>query len=129
MIFQVASLTEKVLVREEKEKLQEPPQECVTRKQEDIISRGKSEDILDSESPHYRDGVHSSLLEHFDSSYAFEPDHSDLSQEEEDNLSMSLLPSYIFPKLEDVDYSDPTGSSCQFGFAEEDHAFWSSWSY
>ncbi|XP_004299400.1 PREDICTED: homeobox-leucine zipper protein HAT5-like isoform 2 [Fragaria vesca subsp. vesca] len=63
-----------------------------------------------------------------DSSYIFEPDQSDLSQDEEDNLSKSLLPTYIFPKLEDVDYTDPPANSCNFGFPVEDQAFWS-WSY
>jgi len=91
-------------------------------KQEEISS-AKS-DIFDSDSPHYTDGVHSSLLEAGDSSYAFEvePDQSDLSQDEEDNLSKSLLPPYVFPKLEEADnYSDPPASF-------DDHAFWS-WSY
>ncbi|KAJ4833163.1 hypothetical protein Tsubulata_042868 [Turnera subulata] len=88
-------------------------------KQEDISS-AKS-DIFDSDSPHYTDGVHSSLLEAADSSYAFEPDQSDLSQDEEDNLSRNLLPTCIFPKLEEADYTDPPASF-------EDHAFWS-WSY
>ena len=95
-------------------------------KQEEISS--VKSDILDSDSPHYTDGVHSALLEAGDSSYVFEPDQSDLSQDEEDNLSKSLLHPYIFPKLEGVDYSDPPASSCNFGFPEEDHAFWS-WSY
>ncbi|XP_062169210.1 homeobox-leucine zipper protein HAT5-like [Alnus glutinosa] len=91
------------------------------------ISSVKS-DIFDSDSPHYTDGVHSSLLDPGDSSHVFEPDQSDLSQDEEDNLSKSLLPPYTFPKLEDVDYSDPPENSCHFGFPVEDHAFWS-WSY
>ncbi|KAH8487084.1 hypothetical protein H0E87_025889 [Populus deltoides] len=91
----------------------------VACKQEDISS-AKS-DIFDSDSPHYADGVHSSLLEAGDSSYVFEPDQSDLSQDEEDNFSKSLLPPYVFPKLEDDEYSDPPASF-------EDHAFWS-WSY
>ncbi|EEF52120.1 homeobox-leucine zipper protein HAT5 [Ricinus communis] len=91
----------------------------VAFKQEDISS-AKS-DIFDSDSPHYTDGVHSSLLEAGDSSYVFEPDQSDVSQDEEDNLSKSLLPPYVFPKLEEADYSDPPASF-------EDHAFWC-WSY
>jgi len=96
-------------------------------KQEDISSARS--DILDSDSPHYTDGVNSALLEHGDSSYVFEHDQSDMSQDEEDNLSKSLYPSYLFPKLEeDVDYSDPPESSCNFGFSEEDHALWT-WAY
>ncbi|PON35789.1 Octamer-binding transcription factor [Parasponia andersonii] len=98
--------------------------------QEDISS--VKSDIFDSDSPRLTDGVRSNpLMEPGDSSYAFEADHqSDLSQDEEDNLiSRSFLPSgYIFPKLEDVDYSDPPESSCNFEYPVEDHAFWS-WSY
>ncbi|KAI4336042.1 hypothetical protein L6164_014618 [Bauhinia variegata] len=148
---EVANLTEKVLLREkqggnfeqaETNRLQEPQQKPLSdsaasdgegskasigaSKQEDISS-AKS-DIFDSDSPHYTDGVHSALLEPGDSSYIFEPDQSDLSQDEDDNLSKTLLPPYVFPKLEDVDYSDPPESSCNFGFPVEDHAFWS-WSY
>ncbi|XP_048443850.1 homeobox-leucine zipper protein HAT5 isoform X2 [Pyrus x bretschneideri] len=99
---------------------------AVASKQEDHSS-GMS-DIFDSDSPYYTDGVHSSLMEPGDSSYVFEPEQSDLSQDEEDNFSKSLLPPYIFPKLEDVDYSDTPANSCNFGFPVEDHAFWS-WSY
>lgn len=91
---------------------------------QDDVSSAKS-DILDSDSPHYTDVVHSSLLEPGDSSHVFEPDQSDLSQDEEDNFSKSLLPPYIFPKLEHIDYSDPPENSCNFGFPVEDHAFWS----
>lgn len=82
-------------------------------KQEEISS-AKS-DIFDSDSPHYTDGVH------------FEPDQSDLSQDEDDNLSKTFFPAYVLPKL---DYSDPPTTSCNFGFPveDQDHAFWS-WSY
>ncbi|WCJ35983.1 Homeobox-leucine zipper protein family [Euphorbia peplus] len=100
---EVNLLTDKLLVKEkEKETLSE--------------EAGKKSDIFDSDSPHYTDGVQSSLVEAGDSSY-----HSDLSQDEEDNLSNSLLPPYVFPKLEDADYSDPHGSF-------EDQTFWT-WSY
>ncbi|XVE54851.1 hypothetical protein DITRI_Ditri03aG0115800 [Diplodiscus trichospermus] len=116
------------VVAETASEVEESKVSLVTCKQEDISS-AKS-DIFDSDSPHYTDGVHSSLLEAADSSYAFEPEHSDLSQGDEDNLSKSLLhpPPYIFPKLEDDDYSNPPASSCNFAFPVEDHAFWS-WAY
>lgn len=90
-------------------------------KQEDLSS-AKS-DVFDSESPHYTDGVHSSLLEPGDSSYVFEHEQSDLSQDEEDDISKNLLnPAYSFPKIEDADYCDPQ-SSCYYGFQDEDQAF------
>jgi len=121
-----ADLSEKDAARCEVE-IEKPASEGlsgVACKQEDISSARS--DIFDSESPHYTDGVHSSLLEAGDSSYVFEPDQSsDLSssQDEEDNLSRNLLPTYVFPKLEDEDdYSDPSASF-------EDNAFWSSWQY
>ncbi|KAK2663961.1 hypothetical protein Ddye_002535 [Dipteronia dyeriana] len=108
----------------------------VVGKQEDLSS-AKS-DIFDSDSPHYADGVHSNSLlemETGDSSYVFEPDQSDLSQDEDDHKLIInktvLLPTYIFPKLEetDEDYSDPpVTNSCNFGFPIEDNAFWS-WTY
>lgn len=138
---EVQVLSEKLLDREkEKENLevsensnklsQEPPEKPIADSEGEVskvsavedISSVKS-DIFDSDSPRFNDGVHTnSLLEPADSSYVFEADQSDLSQDEEDNLR-----SYIFPKLEDVHYSDPPASSCNFGFPE-DHAFWS-WSY
>lgn len=90
-------------------------------------------DIFDSDSPRFTDGVHSNpLMEPGDSSYVFEADQSDLSQDEEDNhlINRTFLPSssYIFPKLEDVDYSDPPETSCNFGYPVEEPAFWT-WSY
>lgn len=97
-----------------------------TCRPEDICS--VKSDMLDSESPHYNDAGHSSLLEPGDSSYAFEHDQSDLSQDEEDNLSRSLLPARNYPKLENADYAVPPANSCNFGFHAEDSAFWS-WSY
>lgn len=98
--------------------------------QQEDISSVKS-DIFDSDSPRFTDGGHSNpLMEPGDSSYVFEAEQSDLSQDEEDNLiSRTFLPSsYIFPKLEDVDYSDPSESSCNFGCPVEEHAIWP-WSY
>ncbi|XP_061373475.1 homeobox-leucine zipper protein HOX16-like [Gastrolobium bilobum] len=136
---EVANLTEKVLGREKGEAnveqaetngLVEPLEKplidsawegegseevsIVSCNQEDISS-AKS-DIFDSEIR---------LLQTGDSSYVFEPDHSDLSQDEEDNLSKTLLPLCIFPKLEDVDYSYLPHGSCNFGIPEEDQAIWS----
>ncbi|XP_020225655.1 homeobox-leucine zipper protein HAT5 [Cajanus cajan] len=131
---QVASLTETVLARGMQEQELKLQGESETKgsdmsskcegskvsshvggcKQEDISS-GRS-DILDSHPA--------------DSSYAFDPDQSDvsLSQDEQDNLTHNLYPSYLFPKLEEVHYSDPAQTSCNFGFPEEDHALWT-WAY
>ncbi|KAJ9172146.1 hypothetical protein P3X46_015422 [Hevea brasiliensis] len=84
----------------------------VTPKQEEASS-AKS-DVFDSDSPH-------SFLEPGDSSHIFEPDQSDFSQDEEDELSRSFLPTPYFPKL----YHDPPANSCSYGFPVEDQPFWS----
>uniref|UniRef100_A0A5B6ZLQ3 Homeobox-leucine zipper protein n=2 Tax=Davidia involucrata TaxID=16924 RepID=A0A5B6ZLQ3_DAVIN len=150
---EVLCLTDKLLLEEKgrgNSDLSETNKECRTLPQEtgaDSVSEGEvskvmvvpckqedlssvKSDVFDSESPHYTDGGHSSLLEPSDSSYVFEAEQSDLSQDEEDNLSKSLLPplSYGFPKIEDADYSDPPANFCYFGFPVEDQAF-GFWSY
>ncbi len=99
----------------------------VVCKQEDICS--SKSDMLDSDSPHYTDGVHSSLLDKGEASYAFEPEQSELSQDEEDNLSRNFLqPPYIFPKLECGDYSDPAADSSNSIHQVEEQPFWS-WAF
>ncbi|OMO55126.1 hypothetical protein COLO4_36180 [Corchorus olitorius] len=95
-------------------------------KQEEAASSAKS-DIFDSDSPHYTDGNYSSLIEPADSSNVFEPDQSEFSQDEEDNLSNSLLHPPFFPKFEVDDcYYEAPPSSCNFALPVEDQSFWSS---
>ncbi|KAL5988583.1 hypothetical protein ACLOJK_026681 [Asimina triloba] len=98
----------------------------IVPKQEDLSSTNST--VLDSESPHYTDGGHSSLIEPADSSNMFEQDQSDLShvdEDEEDNLSKALMhPAYHFPKLEDAMCPDPPANSCSFGFQAVDHPCW-----
>ncbi|BAT79602.1 hypothetical protein LR48_Vigan04g046200 [Vigna angularis] len=142
---EVAKLSEKVLEREKLEEgnfyraetkgFQEPLQKSMIDSASEgegskvDISSAKSDMFDSSESPRYTDGVHSTLLETGDSSYVFEADQSDVSQDEGDNPSNTLLPHYMFPKLEDVGYTDQPHNSCHFGFPEEeDQAIWS-WSY
>ncbi|GAB4845527.1 hypothetical protein Ancab_038933 [Ancistrocladus abbreviatus] len=106
----------------------EAPRVSVLALKQEDLSSAKS-DVFDSDSPCYVDGGHSSLVEPGDSSYVFEPENSDLSQDEEDNLSRNLLPTtYIFPKIEDVEYPDPPANSYNFGFHVEDQGSWF-WSY
>lgn len=96
-------------------------------KQEDLSSTNSA--VFDTDSPHYTDGVHSSLSEPAHSSHVFEHDQSDLSQDEEDELSKKLVPPiYNFPKLEDTFYSDTPADSCNYGFPVEDQAPWF-WAY
>lgn len=87
----------------------------VTPKQEEASS-AKS-DIFDSDSPH-------SFLEPADSSHVFEPDQSDFSQDDEDDLSRSFLPPPYSPKL----YHYPPANSCNLEFPVGDQPFWS-WNY
>lgn len=96
-------------------------------KQEDLSSANSN--VYDSDSPHYTDGVHSSMLEPGDSSHVFEPEQSDLSQDEEDNLSKTLVhPVYTFPKLEEIVYPDQSADCGSYEFPVEDQALWF-WSY
>ncbi|KAK9669297.1 hypothetical protein RND81_13G122300 [Saponaria officinalis] len=84
-------------------------------KQEELSS-AKS-DVIDSDSSYY--------VEPGESSYAFEPDQSDISQDDADNLNKTLLhsSSHVLPKIEDVDLP------AQFSISGEDHAslFWPYW--
>ncbi|PRQ40869.1 putative transcription factor Homobox-WOX family [Rosa chinensis] len=99
-------------------------------KQEDASS-AKS-DVFDSDSPHCTEN-HSLLLEPTttaDSSHGFEPaDHSDFSQDNEDDNSLTRsllhLPPPCFLKLEDICYDDPPAISSNFGLipVEDQHPF------
>lgn len=140
---EVLQLEEKLLLKN-KEKgdsnsdVSEPPEkliahESTTSEVKAVISSSDAptkSDIFDSSSPpHYTDGIHSAIiLEAGDSSFAFEQEQSDLSQDEEDNI-LHHHP-YIFPKVEYDDFSDPpAANSCNLGFpVEEDNAIWS-WAY
>lgn len=81
-------------------------------KQEDATS-AKS-DVIDSDSPHYTDGNHSSNV--------FEQDQpSDFSQDEDDNLSKTFL---CFPEIGD----QIQANSCNLSFQIEDQPCWF-WQY
>ncbi|XP_077247844.1 uncharacterized protein LOC143887623 [Tasmannia lanceolata] len=93
----------------------QPGAPIVACKQEELSSATSA--IFDSDSPHYTDGGHSSRLDHSDFSHT--------QEEEEDQLSKTMLPlAYHFPKLEDTIYPDPPASSCNYGFPVEDQSFW-----
>ncbi|XP_008221690.1 PREDICTED: homeobox-leucine zipper protein HAT5 isoform X4 [Prunus mume] len=99
----------------------------VVCKQEDASS-AKS-DVFDSDSPHCTEN-HSSLLEPADSSHVFEPaEQSDFSQDEDDDLSRTLLPPPYFLKLEDSCYDEPPASSSNFVFPMEDQQPFCFWPY
>ncbi|KAL3654187.1 hypothetical protein CASFOL_003868 [Castilleja foliolosa] len=99
-------------------------QEAVTNvapKQEDASSSAKS-DMFDSDSPH----CNHSAVEPANSSHVFGPEaNSDFSQDEDDdNLSRSLLTSSVFPKIEDEFYEDLQPNSCNLGFPVQDQGTW-----
>ncbi|KAA8533021.1 hypothetical protein F0562_032862 [Nyssa sinensis] len=148
---EVHLLTDKLLQREKEKENSEPfdhikqmntePQNPVSEKlsnvpivvckQEDASSA--ISDVLDSDSSHCTDGNHSiSQLEPVDSSHVFEPDQSDFSQDEEDNLnrtllpppSRTLLPPPWFPKLEDCCYDVLPANCCSLGLPVEDQPSW-----
>ncbi|KAL3716494.1 hypothetical protein ACJRO7_008140 [Eucalyptus globulus] len=100
-------------------------EERISTVPEDVCP-GKSE-ISDSDSPN---GGYSPLREHGDSSYAFEPDLSDSSQDEDYTRNENLQHLCVFPKLEETrdDYPILSTSSCHFGFPPEDQASWP-WPY
>ncbi|XP_060214517.1 homeobox-leucine zipper protein HAT5-like isoform X2 [Lycium barbarum] len=80
-------------------------------KQEDASS-AKS-DVIDSDSPHHTDGNHSSNV--------LEPEPSDYSQDEDDNLSKSFL---CLPEIGD----QIQANSCNLSFQIEDQPCWF-WQY
>ncbi|CAL5355126.1 unnamed protein product [Camellia sinensis] len=94
-------------------------------KQEEASS-AKS-DVFDSDSPHCTEGNHSSILEPADSSNVFGgAEQSDFSQDDEqDELTRSLLPPPCFPKLEVGGcYNDTPASSCNWNFSVEGQPSW-----
>lgn len=90
----------------------------------EVSKTSMTSNVFDLDSAHYNDAC----LDPGDSSYGFEADQSDLSQDEDDNLGKGLgADACIFPKFEDSNLSPPS-NSCTVGFSGSDHAFWS-WSY
>ncbi|GAA0168438.1 hypothetical protein LIER_40567 [Lithospermum erythrorhizon] len=95
---------------------------------QDDLSSSKS-GVLDSDSSHYADGVHSSFLQTGDSSYIFKCEQSNLSLDEEDNFSNNLLSLvHEYPKIQDPNCSSLPANPNFFGFPLDDHAF-HSWPY
>ncbi|OIT08418.1 PREDICTED: homeobox-leucine zipper protein HAT5-like [Nicotiana attenuata] len=100
----------------------------LTLQQQEDLSSAKS-DVLDSESPHYTDGVHSSFIEQGDSSYVFEPEPSNLSQDDEEKFDKTMLSTAnLLAKAEDDDYRVTSSNVSYFGFPVEDQGF-GFWSY
>ncbi|KAE8690793.1 Homeobox-leucine zipper protein HOX20 [Hibiscus syriacus] len=89
----------------------------------------KQEEACSAKSDVFDSDHHSSLIEPENSSNVLEPDPSDISQDDEDNLSKSFLhmhPPLFFPKFELDCYYDAHGDSCNFELPVEDQSFWSS---
>ncbi|KAG9154726.1 hypothetical protein Leryth_014218 [Lithospermum erythrorhizon] len=106
----------------------ESSQAPVVALRQDDLSSSRS-GVLDSDSSHFADGVHSSFLETGDSSYIFECEQSNLSLDEEDNFSKNLLSlaNEDF-KIHDPNYTSFPANPNFFGLPHDDHAF-RSWPY
>ncbi|KAL3840623.1 hypothetical protein ACJIZ3_025214 [Penstemon smallii] len=130
---EVHLLKEKVLLRKDAKPKQEP---CEPNSPLDLhpnkpnLSNSAKSDVFDSDSPReYVDGNHSTLLEPADSSHVFELEaNSDFSQEENDSLGGSLLPTLSFPKVEIECYDDLQPNSCNLGYPVQDQGTWF-WQY
>ncbi|KAE8663604.1 Homeobox-leucine zipper protein HOX16 [Hibiscus syriacus] len=89
----------------------------------------KPEEACSAKSDVFDSDHHYSMIKPENSSNVFEPDQSDISQDDEDNLRKNLLhmhPPLFFPKFELDCYYDAHGDSCNFELPVEDLSFWSS---
>lgn len=130
---QVHSLTDRLLLKEREKGKSEyiedlvcdsdvPKKDTTEAKRGDINSADR--DVLYASSPP-GNGIRSPcLLEPVDSSYLYQHDQSDVSQDE-DNWSRGMLPPpmYAFEKIEDGVYSVPRANSCHFGCLDDDDNF------
>lgn len=122
--MQVSVLSQKVLQKEkegERSKLS-AENNIVPVSEGELLKISAKSNVFDSNSPHYNNAC-------LDSSYGFEPDQSDLSQDEDANLRKSPGDGgCTFPKFEDSNHLNSPSNSCNVGFSGADHPFWS-WSY
>ncbi|CAN4086078.1 unnamed protein product [Withania somnifera] len=143
---EVFHLTDKLLVKEKgngelalcdiqktKETVADPESSNVLaqvlkkQKQEDLSS-GRS-DVFDSKSLHYTDGGNSTFIDQGDSIYVLETEQSELSQDDDENFSKTML-STANPlgKSEDEDYPVTSSNLSYFGVPVEDQGF-GFWTY
>lgn len=103
------------------------PARVVKHQQEDLSST--KSDVFDSESPHYTGGVHSSVIDQGDSARVFETEQSDLSQDDDENFSKTMLSTAnLLGKAADDDYPATSSNLSYFGFPVEDQGF-GFWTY
>ncbi|XP_060204700.1 homeobox-leucine zipper protein ATHB-12-like [Lycium barbarum] len=96
--------------------------------QQEDLSSTKS-DVFDSESPHYTGGIHSSVIDQGDSAYVFETEQSELSQDDDENFSKTMLSTAnLLGKAEDDNYPVTSSNLSYFGFPSEDQGF-GFWTY
>ncbi|KAL3342920.1 hypothetical protein AABB24_026788 [Solanum stoloniferum] len=103
------------------------PALVVKHHQEDLSS-AKS-DVFDSESPRYTGRVHSSVIDQGDSARVVETEQSDLSQDDDENFSKTMLSTAnLLGKAADNDYPATSSNLSYFGFPVEDQGF-GFWTY
>lgn len=92
------------------------------------LSSAKS-DTFDSESPYYTGGGHSTFIDQGDSATVLETELSELSQDDDENFSKTMLsPVNRLGKSEDDDYPVTSSNLSYFGFPVEDQGF-DFWTY
>ncbi|KAK4362440.1 hypothetical protein RND71_017681 [Anisodus tanguticus] len=92
------------------------------QQQQEDLSSAKS-DVFDSES------VHSTFIDQGDSAYVFETEQSELSQDDDENFSKTMLSTAnLLGKAEDDDYPGRSSNLSYFGFPVEDQGF-GFWTY
>ncbi|KAK4350497.1 hypothetical protein RND71_029810 [Anisodus tanguticus] len=94
------------------------PAGVLKKQQQEDLNSAKS-DVFDSESPHYTG----------DSALVFETEHSELSQDDDENFSKTMLSTAnLLGKAEDDDYPVTSLHLTYFGFPVEDQGF-GFWTY
>ncbi|MCD7455423.1 hypothetical protein HAX54_028109 [Datura stramonium] len=98
------------------------------QQQPEDLSSGKS-DIFDSESPHYTGGGHSTFIDQDDSAYVLETEQSELSQDDDEKFSKTILSTANqLGKCDDDDFPVTSTNLSYFGFPVEDQGF-GFWTY
>lgn len=104
------------------------PTRILKQQQQEDLSSAKS-DVFDSESPHYTDKRHSTFANQGDSARVFETELSDLSQDDDEKFSRTILSTAnLLGKSEDDDYPATSSNLSYFGFPVEDQGF-GFWTY
>lgn len=105
------------------------PARVLKQQQQEYLNSAKS-DVFDSKSPRYTSGEHSTFIDQGDSAYVLEAEQSELSQDDDENFSKTMLSTVNPPpgKSEDDDYPVTSSNLSYFGVPVEDQGF-GFWTY